>query len=103
MPAHRLNKNSKVAIIGAGPSGLSAAKHILDQGIANLVVYEKANEIGGIWRYTSSSEKHSTPMYKNLKINVPAECMGFIDMPLKTARIGIVIFTLIGLLLVKLR
>ena len=70
MPAHRLNKNSKVAIIGAGPSGLSAAKHILDQGIANLVVYEKANEIGGIWRYTSPSEKHTTPMYKNLKINV---------------------------------
>ena len=92
MPTNRLNKNSKVAIIGAGPSGLSAAKHLLDQGITNLIIYEKSNKIGGVWRYTDPSEKYATPMYRNLKINVPAECMGFIDMPLKTARLGIAIF-----------
>ena len=78
-----LNRYSKVAVIGAGPSGLSAAKHVLAQGVENLVVYEKSDDIGGIWRYTEqASHSHATPMYQNLKINVPKECMGYIDMPL---------------------
>ena len=84
MPS-RLNQNSRVAIVGAGPCGLSAAKHILDQGVTNVTLYEKTNELGGVWRYNANAEdEHATPMYQNLKINVPAECMGFIDMPFTT-------------------
>ena len=80
-----MDKNSRVAIIGAGPSGLSSAKHLLDEGITNLTIYEKAAELGGIWRYSDNADdEHATPMYKNLNTNVPAECMGFIDFPLKT-------------------
>lgn len=39
----------KIAIIGAGPSGLAAAKAVLEQGLTP-VVFEKAETLGGVWR-----------------------------------------------------
>ncbi|NIB39001.1 NAD(P)/FAD-dependent oxidoreductase [Pseudomaricurvus alkylphenolicus] len=37
-------------IIGAGMSGMLAAIKLLEQGKRNLVIYEKADRIGGTWR-----------------------------------------------------
>lgn len=40
----------KVAIIGAGASGLTAIKCCLDEGL-EPVCYERTDEIGGLWNY----------------------------------------------------
>lgn len=42
----------RIAIIGAGPSGISAAKECLQQGLGeHLVVFEKSDQVGGNWVY----------------------------------------------------
>ena len=40
----------RVAVIGAGVSGLAAAKCLLDEGLTP-VVFEQSAHIGGIWNY----------------------------------------------------
>lgn len=43
----------KIAIIGAGPCGLSAAKYLLaQQAFDSVVVYEQNPEVGGVWYYS---------------------------------------------------
>jgi hypothetical protein len=39
-----------VCIVGAGPSGLVAAKTFLQQGSYSVTVYEAADRVGGMWR-----------------------------------------------------
>ncbi|MCL5991132.1 MAG: FAD-dependent oxidoreductase, partial [Bacteroidetes bacterium] len=46
----RENTGKNVAVIGAGPAGLSAA-HFLSLKGHNVTIYEKENEIGGMLRY----------------------------------------------------
>lgn len=48
LPAVR--KKQKVAVIGSGPSGLSAAQELNRRGY-NVTVYEKSDHIGGLMRY----------------------------------------------------
>jgi dimethylaniline monooxygenase (N-oxide forming) len=38
----------KVAIIGAGPAGLTSAKYALQYGLMPTL-FEKSNQIGGLW------------------------------------------------------
>ena len=40
----------KVAVIGAGVSGLIATKICMDYDI-DVVCFEKSQDIGGLWRY----------------------------------------------------
>ncbi|CAG9986772.1 unnamed protein product [Clonostachys byssicola] len=42
--------NIRVAVIGAGISGISTAAHLLRQGV-NVTVFERSGEPGGIWNY----------------------------------------------------
>ncbi|TVP49449.1 MAG: monooxygenase [Mongoliibacter sp.] len=53
-----MHKDIKIAIIGAGPSGITALKNILDQGL-NAVVFDRNNDVGGNWIY-SEDESHSS-------------------------------------------
>ena len=48
VPMHRLNRS--VAVIGAGPAGLSAAEELNRKGI-NVTVYERAQRPGGLMRF----------------------------------------------------
>ncbi len=48
----------KVAVIGAGPSGITALKNLLDQGIDSLA-FDRNEDIGGNWIY-SENESHSS-------------------------------------------
>lgn len=43
---------ARVCIIGAGPSGITAAKNCLQVGLRNIVIYEKNDQVGGNWVYS---------------------------------------------------
>ncbi len=49
----------KIAIIGAGCSGITALKNCLDQGLTDVVCFEANTDIGGNWIY-SPEESHSS-------------------------------------------
>jgi cation diffusion facilitator CzcD-associated flavoprotein CzcO len=46
-------------VIGAGPSGLAAAKQLLEAGMTRVTVFEKGSRVGGNWVY-SPEESHSS-------------------------------------------
>jgi len=50
MNAHDSSRTVEVLIIGAGVSGIGAAIKLLDHGIRDFVVLEKAASLGGTWR-----------------------------------------------------
>ncbi|KAI8630179.1 FAD/NAD(P)-binding domain-containing protein [Xylariaceae sp. FL1651] len=45
----------RIAIIGAGPSGLASAKHLLAEGFSSsqIDIYEQQAEVGGVWNYSA--------------------------------------------------
>ncbi|RMG82175.1 MAG: monooxygenase [Chloroflexi bacterium] len=44
--------DARVCVIGAGPSGITAAKHLLQVGLHNVVVYDANDQVGGNWIYS---------------------------------------------------
>jgi oxygen-dependent protoporphyrinogen oxidase len=42
-----LNKNLRIAVVGAGPSGLTAADTLTQNGFKNVTVFEKNDRVGG--------------------------------------------------------
>ena len=55
-----MNMNQpKIAIIGAGCSGITAVKNLVGMGLKNIVCFEQNDQIGGNWVY-SASESHSS-------------------------------------------
>ena len=97
----------KVAIIGAGPSGLAVAKFLLAENAFDTIdVYEQQSEVGGVWNYTrniagqisvpqttpngppepsiwpqgAKAPLFSNPMYDHLNTNIPKGLMGFSDL-----------------------
>ncbi|CAK5082221.1 unnamed protein product [Meloidogyne enterolobii] len=47
---HEKLQKKRVAIIGAGASGIPAAREALDHGWLPFV-FESSTDIGGLWRY----------------------------------------------------
>ncbi|KAF3648103.1 Flavin-containing monooxygenase FMO GS-OX-like 3 [Capsicum annuum] len=85
------NPPKNVAVIGAGPAGLVAARELQREG-HNVVVFERENQVGGTWIYNPATDSdpmgvdpsrkivHSS-LYSPLRINLPREIMGFRDYP----------------------
>lgn len=48
----------KVAVIGAGPSGITALKNLLDEGL-DVIVFDRNHDVGGNWIF-SENESHSS-------------------------------------------
>ncbi|XP_066300044.1 uncharacterized protein [Branchiostoma lanceolatum] len=78
----------RVAVIGAGPAGLCAARFLSAEPDRYLpTVYEQTSAVGGTWVYTdrTGTDQHGLPlrsnMYRNLRTNVPKEAMVFPDFP----------------------
>ncbi|KAK3738349.1 hypothetical protein QZH41_014331, partial [Actinostola sp. cb2023] len=69
----------KVAVIGAGASGLSTIKSCLDEGL-EVECFEQGHGVGGLWRY-SDSEGHSS-VYASTVINTSKELSCFSDFPI---------------------
>ena len=72
----------RVAVIGAGASGLPAIKCCLDDGL-EPVCFERSRDIGGLWNYENNlkeGEGYSTAM-KSTIINTSKEMMAYSDFP----------------------
>ena len=50
-----MNRSERICVIGAGPSGITTAKNLLDQGFSNLVIYDRGQEVGGNWVFDMNS------------------------------------------------
>ena len=81
---------TRVAIIGAGPSGLAqlrafASAEAEGAEIPELVCFEKQDDWGGLWNYTwrtgvdEYGESVHGSMYRYLWSNGPKECLEFAD------------------------
>ncbi|TDB68994.1 flavin-containing monooxygenase [Arundinibacter roseus] len=73
------HEEKKVCIVGAGASGISAAKTLKEYGIS-FDCFEKGSQIGGNWRYNNDNGRSSA--YNSLHINTNRDIMGYSDYPL---------------------
>uniref|UniRef100_A0A8C6T8I6 Flavin-containing monooxygenase n=1 Tax=Neogobius melanostomus TaxID=47308 RepID=A0A8C6T8I6_9GOBI len=71
----------RVAIIGAGASGLTSIKCCLDEGL-EPVCFESSDDIGGLWRFKENPEPDRASIYHSLIINTSKEMMCFSDYPI---------------------
>ena len=82
----------RVAIIGAGAAGLTTAEALQHVGI-DFVIYERADQVGGIWNYTAEVEtdplgrvddadRVHASIYDGLRTNLPRDVMAFDDFPM---------------------
>ena len=69
----RYSSTKSVCVIGAGPSGLCALRHLKDK-FSKVVAFEQGDQLGGLWVYTDKTGQdddgvlvHSS-MYKNLRL-----------------------------------
>ena len=85
---------TKVAIIGAGPCGLSMLRSFEQaekkgDKIPEIVCFEKQDDWGGLWNYSwrTGSDQYGDPvpnsMYRYLWSNGPKECLKWEDSSFK--------------------
>jgi trimethylamine monooxygenase len=81
---------TRVAVVGAGPSGLAALRAFQSAAnkgaeIPEVVAFEKQDDWGGLWNYTwrTGLDEYGEPvhcsMYRYLWSNGPKECLEFAD------------------------
>uniref|UniRef100_A0A674K3X9 Dimethylaniline monooxygenase [N-oxide-forming] n=1 Tax=Terrapene triunguis TaxID=2587831 RepID=A0A674K3X9_9SAUR len=70
----------RVAIIGAGVSGLTSIKCCLDEGL-EPTCFERSDDIGGLWRFTEHVEDGRPSLYKSVVSNTCKEMSAFTDFP----------------------
>ncbi|XP_036613304.1 flavin-containing monooxygenase 5-like [Trichosurus vulpecula] len=70
----------RVAVIGAGVSGLGAIKCCLEEGL-EPTCFEGSNDIGGLWRYEEKSEAGRPSVYRSLTCNTSKEMTAYSDYP----------------------
>ncbi|PLB51906.1 FAD/NAD(P)-binding domain-containing protein [Aspergillus steynii IBT 23096] len=101
----------RIAVIGAGPSGLAAVKYLLAEKVFDTIdVFEKRSAAAGVWNYCPGALKQGlstpvpqldpneplekpiwpkgksdpvfvSPIYSTLETNIPKELMSFGDKP----------------------
>jgi hypothetical protein len=76
--------NKRVAIVGAGASGLPAIRHAILYGI-EPVCFECTEHLGGLWRYTEGGTnvhgQELSCVMKSTVINTSKEMTAFSDFP----------------------
>ncbi|KAF3491369.1 dimethylaniline monooxygenase 1 [Arthroderma uncinatum] len=79
----------RVAIIGAGVSGLASLKSCLENGITDATVFEGRDVIGGQWNYQEPDPKSGatgSSIYDNVILNSCRDTSSFSDFPIDPAR-----------------
>ncbi|XP_071005608.1 flavin-containing monooxygenase 5-like isoform X1 [Oncorhynchus clarkii lewisi] len=69
-----------VAVIGAGPSGLTSIKSCLDEGL-EPTCFESSDDIGGLWRFKEHPDPGRANIYQSVIINSSKEMMSYSDFP----------------------
>jgi dimethylaniline monooxygenase (N-oxide forming) len=69
----------RVCVIGAGPSGITAAKALKEKNIP-FDCYEKGSKIGGVWRF--NNDNGLSAAYRTLHINTNRVVMAYSDYPM---------------------
>ena len=70
----------RVAVIGAGPSGLTSIKSCLDYGL-EVVCFERSPNLGGLWYYRETVEHGVSSVARMTIINTSKEFSGYSDFP----------------------
>lgn len=73
-----LRPDDPILIVGAGASGLVTAKALISEGFENITIYERREDIGGVWLFDddkpaeggNSAQKFPSPMYDRLVGNI---------------------------------
>ncbi|XP_021020713.1 dimethylaniline monooxygenase [N-oxide-forming] 5-like [Mus caroli] len=71
----------RIAVIGAGVSGLGAVKCCLEEGL-EPTCFEKRSDIGGLWKYEEIPKSGNLGIYKSLTCNTSKEMTAFSDYPI---------------------
>ena len=69
----------KVAVIGAGSSGITALKGLVDRGF-DVTCYEASDRVGGNWVFGNTNGMSAS--YRSLHINTSRERMEYSDFPM---------------------
>jgi dimethylaniline monooxygenase (N-oxide forming) len=72
-----VNEQLPVCVIGAGVSGLTMAKQLIDRGVA-FECFELGSDVGGNWRYDNDSGR--SPVYASLHIDTSKERFSYVDL-----------------------
>lgn len=75
-PRWRLDSGARIAVIGAGPGGLAAAKHAVEAGF-DTTVFEASDDLGGQWHSTAP---HSG-VWPGMHTNTSRSMTAFSDFP----------------------
>ncbi|XP_049737204.1 flavin-containing monooxygenase 2 isoform X2 [Elephas maximus indicus] len=71
----------KVAVIGAGVSGLISLKCCVDEGL-EPTCFERTEDIGGLWRFKENVEEGRASIYQSVITNTSKEMSCFSDFPM---------------------
>ncbi len=71
---------TKICVIGAGPSGITTAKNLFQAGFTNVVIFEKNTKVGGNWVY-NESKGHSS-VFESTHIISSKELSQYEDYPM---------------------
>ncbi|XP_075545128.1 flavin-containing monooxygenase 5-like [Dermacentor variabilis] len=71
----------KVCVVGAGSSGLTCARQMLDYGF-DVVLYERSAHIGGLWAYHDDDVEGRASVMRTTVINTSKEMSAFSDYPM---------------------
>jgi pyruvate/2-oxoglutarate dehydrogenase complex dihydrolipoamide dehydrogenase (E3) component len=72
--------DARVCVIGAGPSGITAAKNLLQVGVTHVTVFEKGDQVGGNWVYAPQLS-HSS-VYETTHIISSKTLSAYADYPM---------------------
>ncbi|XP_066479049.1 dimethylaniline monooxygenase [N-oxide-forming] 2-like [Tiliqua scincoides] len=73
--------SKRVAVIGAGVSGLTSIKACLDENL-EPTCFERSDDIGGLWRFTEKVEEGRASIYYSVITNSSKEMSCFSDFPM---------------------
>lgn len=73
-------KAKRICIVGAGSTGISSARQMMDEGF-DPVLYERSDTLGGLWAYHNDDEDGRASVMRSTIINTSKEMSAYSDFP----------------------